>query len=52
MSWFLIVLLVAAIFLAVLWTQYGIREHDSFVLAMGLLQIGLGVLWALLLIFL
>lgn len=51
MSWFLILLLVVTTFLAILWVQYGVRKHDTFVLACGLVEIGLDVLWALLLVF-
>ena len=50
MLWLYIVLLCAAIFLAVLWLRYGIKEHDHFVLGAGLLQVGLGVLWTILII--
>jgi hypothetical protein len=48
MLWIYIVLLIAAVFLAVLWIQYGLRHHDSLVLGCGIGQVFLGVLWAFL----
>ncbi|NVM27839.1 MAG: hypothetical protein HWN65_03265 [Candidatus Helarchaeota archaeon] len=43
-------LLVFAVVLAVAWVRYGIKEHDSLVLGAGIFQVGLGILWTVLII--
>ncbi|NVM52719.1 MAG: hypothetical protein HWN66_03365 [Candidatus Helarchaeota archaeon] len=50
MLWLYIPLLVISVFLAVVWLRYGLKEHDSLVLGAGVLQVGLGILWTILII--
>jgi len=51
MLWLYILLLIFAGILAVVWIRYGLKEKDMFVLGAGLLQVGLGILWILLILF-
>lgn len=50
MLWFYILLLVFAGITAPVWLHYGFKEKDHLVLGAGILQVGLAIIWILLII--
>ena len=51
MFWLYLLFFIFSVITGPVWLRYGIKAHDSLVLGTGIVQIGLTILWALLIIY-